>query len=578
MTFEPTQKYVKDLLESGIRFKIPEYQRPYRWEKDHCETLWNDILDVFGNGENIEEYFLGSVVACRDNNNKEELEIIDGQQRITTFTLLFRAFYEWWMNEGKQGDYPKDFGKCIWKYKRDGDFLYEEPHLKSEVATDSDLESLKQVLSKTINDETFNKNSLYVKNYFFFYEKLKEFKLKDSAMWSEFCDFILGKKLFILLVICDSQDSAMTIFNTLNSRGLPLSNADILKGHIYKHKKNKQEDTHSFTQSWQSLETLTEESQEIKNVDFFFLQYMHIIRAINKDYDTTTLSMLDFFTKKDTRKKYYGALDNWLYKDETMPFIMNLANFWTNYSNYLSDISCRYMSVLNLFQNASWKSFVSCLVWKNRTYFKNNDFDKANFSKDFDKYLLKLIKYMTLPFLNESATTSVCDEIVFKLNVNVLQNQNLSTNFTQKYEFPSFEDFKEFCAYYPRKMKYLLYLYAYIYNDFKENIVEASKLQIEHILPKQWQNANFNGWNAELHEEYLEQIGNKILLDAKTNQKCSDNFFALKQKIYKEKGDKSLKEVKDLSNKTSHTWLPEDIEARNEEIYQRLKAFFKKNL
>lgn len=48
---------------------------------------------------------------------------------------------------------------------------------------------------------------------------------------------LLGKKLFVLFIICDSQESAMTIFNTLNSRGMPLSNADILKGYIYKHKK-----------------------------------------------------------------------------------------------------------------------------------------------------------------------------------------------------------------------------------------------------------------------------------------------------------------------------------------------------
>lgn len=577
MEFKPNKEYVAKLLsDEGTKFIVPEYQRPYRWEKDQCETLWNDIIEIFGNGKNIEEYFLGSIVTYQ--NNKDELEIVDGQQRITTFILLFRAFYECFESEDYKGDFPQDFGKCIWEYEREKGLNYKKTHLESKVAIDSDLNSLEKILSKTIDDKTLKQDSFYVKNYSFFYEKLKKLKSDKSMSWENFCNFILGRKLFVLLIICDSQDSAMTIFNTLNSRGLPLSNADILKANIYKYKKNNKEDTHSFTQSWQSLETLTEESKEIKNVDFFFLQYMHIIRAINKDYDTTTLSMLDFFTKKDTKKKYYGALDNWLYKDETIPFIMNLADFWTNYSDYLNDTSCRYMSVLNLFQNASWKSFVSCLVWKNKIYFESDNFDKTNFSKDFDKYLVELIKYITLPFLNWSGGTNVSDEIVFKLNVNVLYNQDLSTNFTQKYEFPSFEDFKEFCVYYPRKMKYLLYLYAYIYSDFKEKIKEASGLQIEHILPKQWQNANFNGWNAELHAEYLEQIGNKILLNTKANIKCADNFFALKQKIYKEKGDKSLKEVKVLANKTDHTWLPKNIDNRNKEIYKRLKAFFEKNL
>ena len=445
------------------------------------------------------------------------------------------------------------------------------------------MENLEKILSQIIDIETLDKNSFYVKNYSFFYEKLKEFKTNNSMSWEKFCNFILGNKLFVLLVICDSQESAMTIFNTLNARGLPLSNADILKGYIYKYKKNNQEDTHKFTQDWQSLETLTEENKAIGSIDFFFLQYMHIIRAIKDDYDSTTPSMLDFFTKKDDDNKKdkkarkHGANEEWLFKDETMRFIVNLANFWANYKDYLSDLSCRYMGVLNLFQNASWKSFVSCLVWKNRAYFENDDFDRANFSKDFDKYLVELIKYMTLPFLNYNAGTNVTDEITFKLNANILQSRDLSVNLVQKYEFPNIENFKEFCLYNPRKMKYLLYLYAFVYSDFKENIIKASKLQIEHILPTKWQ-YECNGWTEELHEEYLEQVGNKVLLDAKTNNKCSDNFFAYKQKFYTENGDKSLKEVKDLGERKKHVWLKEDIEARNEEIYQRLKKFFEENL
>ena len=101
MEFKPEKQYIAKLLgEEGRKFIIPEYQRPYRWTKDECETLWNDILGVFGNGENIEEYFLGSIVTYKNDNKKLEiLEIIDGQQRITTLTLLFRAFYECFKKE-----------------------------------------------------------------------------------------------------------------------------------------------------------------------------------------------------------------------------------------------------------------------------------------------------------------------------------------------------------------------------------------------------------------------------------------------------------------------------------------------
>lgn len=582
MNFEPHKEYIAKLLsEEGRKFIIPEYQRLYRWGKEQCETLWNDIIDVFGDGENIQEYFLGSIVAYE--NDKNELEIIDGQQRITTLTLLFRAFYECFKTENNKGDYPRDFGECIWEYQRDKGFEYDKYHLKSEVATDKDAEILKLILSDKLTlDEIKKDKSKYAENYIYFYNKLIEFKQNTACDWKGFCNFILGQKLFILFIKCDNQESAMTIFNTLNSRGLPLSNADILKGHIYQ----KSKDRDKFTNEWRDLETKIEENETaVKNLDFLFLEYMHIIRAINEDSNTTTPGVLDFFTKKietqdkediKGKKACYGSLGEWLYKDETMPFIANLADFWINYQNYLSDLSCKYMSVLNLFQNASWKSFVSCLVWKNKHYFESENFDKESFSKDFEVNLAKLIKFITIPFLNNNASTSAINEIVFKLNVNLFKNQNLETNQTQKYDFPSFEIFCDYSSKNDsKKTKYLLLLNSYIYDDFKDEI-DLSKLEVEHILPKQWQNANFNGWDKKLHEEYLEQIGNKILLEKKLNIKCTDGFFARKQTDYK---NSHLKEVKDLGeNREKTAWLKEDIEARNKEIYNRLRQFFEKHL
>lgn len=588
--FKPDKECVAELLgEDKRKFIIPEYQRPYRWEKDQCETLWNDIMRVFGDseddeGKDIEEYFLGSIVAY--GNENKELEIIDGQQRISTFILLFRAFYECFKTENKADDYFKDFGKCIWDHERNVGFSYDAMRLESRVAIKSDVESLRAILSEDIDIDNLNRESLYVKNYLFFYEKLREFKQDKSGSWTKLCDFILGKKLFILRVICDSQESAMTIFNTLNSRGMPLSSADILKGHIYKEKKNKQQNTEEFVKDWQELESIVEDDKdkEIKSIDFFFLQYMHIIRALNDDCDTTTPGVLEFFTKKDSKDKKdkkatkYGANQGWLFKDETIPFIMDLAQFWAKYQDYLSDLSCRYMSILYLFQNKSWRSFVSCLVWRNKDYFKSDEFDKEGFSKDFDRYLLELIKYTTLALLNNNAGANVTDDIVFRLNANILQERDLYSsfeNFEHKYSFPTFENFKEFCLKNPKKMKYLLYLYAFIYSDFKENI-EVSKLQIEHILPQKWQGYDFDGWTEELHKAYLEQIGNKILLDGKTNNKCRDNFFSYKKRFYKENADESLKEIKNLAERVSNTWTKEDIDERSKEMYQRLQRFFDK--
>ena len=568
MNFKPNKFYIADLLgEDKQRFVIPEYQRPYRWGQDECATLWDDILGVFGDGRDIEEYFLGSVVAYRNDNNA--LEIIDGQQRITTFTLLFRAFYESLKTEDEfaKGDYPKDFGKCIWDYERDKGLLFDECHLNSRVVTDTDAKVLETLLSKDC--DTDDKRSNYAKNYDFFVEKLREFKQTKSLNAKEFYNMFLGRKLFVLLVECDSQESAMTIFNTLNARGLPLSNADLLKNHIYK----KADDKNAFANAWKEIESKVEDSDNVKDLDFLFLQYMHIIRAENGDTDTTTQSVLNFFTKKDEKKKCFGALGEWLYKNETMPFISNLADFWIDSKSYLSNKSNRYMSVLNLFQNDTWKIFVSFLVWRNRRFFESENFDKNAFSVEFDTHLLRLIKFMTLTFLNNNANTNVIKEMVFKMNVELFNGRE----FSFKNTMPSREFFLENTGKFnTQKMKYLLFLYACVYCDFSEDInPKNKKLEVEHILPKQWQNANFNGWDEQSHSEYLEKIGNKILLDKQSNIKCAENFFAQKQeKEYKHIYDKAnLKEVYDLGCREKHTWDPSDIDDRGKKIYEDLARF-----
>lgn len=565
MEFKPKKEYIFKLLsDEGVKFVIPEYQRPYRWDIDECETLWNDILEVFGDGENINEYFLGSIVAYQ--NSKDELEIIDGQQRITTFTLFFRAFYEHFRLEKAniKTSYLEGFGKCIWEYDLDNGLDYSKSHLSSKVITDYDSIILNELLNKEIDLEKYkNLNSRYAKNFIFFYNKLLDFKTSRALQWEILCKMFLSKTLFILIVVCDSQESAMTIFNTLNSRGLPLSNADILKGYIYKKVSQKSE----FANEWKELETKIDESNNIKNLDFLFLQFMHVIRAENKDSDTTIHSMLNFFTKFD-KGVYYGAIGNWLYKDNTMYFIKCLANFWDKPENYLSDLSNKYMKILNLFQNDAWKAFVSYLVWRNKENINNKD----EFSKEFDKYLLVLIQYITLAFLNGNASINVIKDIVFKMNVRLKTNES----FPAKQKIPDLKEFLEVSKNFDsKKVKYILFLYAYIYDNFNQ-IIDSASLEVEHILPKQWQNANFNEWDEQSHFEYLENIGNKILLTKKSNVKCINNFFAKKQIEYGNSNNKNLKEILDLSKRKKDIWTQEDIDERAKVIYLKIIEFLTK--
>ena len=570
MRFEPKQRFILNIKDKeSQKFLIPEYQRPYRWKIDECQTLWDDIINAFYEKKDNKkfEYFLGSIVSFENSNG--DLEIIDGQQRITTLTLLFRAFFESLKSEGKKDEFQDDFGKFIWKKIRNEGFVFNEPYLSSQVITDKDKKVLEYILIEDIDIEKLKSfNSNYSKNFIFFHDAINDFKLKNASEFSNLCDTILSDTFFVLCVTCDSQESAMTIFNTLNSRGMPLSNADIIKGYIYKNIENKEE----FAKKWQEISSKFEEYNPKEDMSVLFIQAMHAIRALHNHTDSTTPSVLDFFTK--IKKNNFGAEDEYLVKQdkikELMNFIETLVYFWGSPEIYLKEKAYRYFNILCLYQNDMWKFFVAFLVWRNKDNFIKGEFNDS-FSNEFESNLLELLKAITIKFLNNKSNTNEIKDLVFKMNVDLNQNKDFSYS---KFLLETF--FNDYCSGMKidaKKVKYLLYLYAHLYDDFSSDI-KNYKLEVEHILPKTWQNANFDEWNKITHLEYLEQIGNKILLDKATNIKCANNFFSLKQEKYKE--NQNSQEVRDLGNREDKIWSKADIEARNKAIEQALKNFINK--
>lgn len=583
---------ISDFLKRNY-FIIPSYQRPYKWTKDECETLWNDIQKRFEekiNGNN-QDYFFGSVVVFKRDDGK--YEIIDGQQRITTFTLLFRAFYETFKTENKisKSRLSEDFARCIWTCELNDDdnginIIYKNRRLNSEVINDIDKVILDNILDDSnINEVEKNNKSNYLINYMYFYDRLTDLKAKQSLDYQNFCKLFLEENFnkggfYILPIICDNQETALTIFNTLNSRGLPLTNSDLIKGYLYEYYKNNDEKRNEFLNIWKKIESKVEEdyTKQIKDgLDTLFLQLMYIIKAENEDKSLTTYNILDFFTKT-SNESFYGAHGRWLYKEDILLFLENLTNFWINPLDYLTINAYAYIKILKTFSNDTWKYYVAYLVWRNKELmYKISNMNgsgekeykevKEEFSKDFNKYLPILIKKLIIALLKGNAGTSVVTKIVVADNVDIKKSLTLSReNMVSEQLF--FESVNNFG---PNKIRFILYVYSYIYDNFSDSIINLNEeLHIEHILPKSWQKANFDDWTEETHQEYLENIGNKILLDYKINIACGNNFFTKKKDEYKKS---KLKEVQDLGYSEKDKWLIEDIKQRASEMYKKIKEF-----
>ena len=362
------QKTIFDLLsDKKADFLIPDYQRPYAWNEEQCQTLWDDIF-LFSFPDNNyeafddnEEYFLGSIVTYKNDNGKSE--VIDGQQRLTTLMLLLRAFYDKFSNmQDRNSVLTRDrIEKCIWKTDTFGTADKNTLKIDSEVATDNDKDEFLEIL-RTGSVKQGSK-SQYVLNYQFFQKRINDFLQAFPSFFPYLPARILGNCI-LLPIEAESQDTALRIFSTLNDRGLPLSDADIFKAQFYKYYSTLDKKD-EFILEWKKLEEVA--SSVFKPIsgtpmDELFTRYMYFLRAKEGNKSSTTEALRKFYE----RNKY-----QYLRQPNTIGDLKDLALFWESVAdqdaNRFSDEALKKLFVLNYAPNGMWQHITSVYFLQNRT-------------------------------------------------------------------------------------------------------------------------------------------------------------------------------------------------------------------
>lgn len=542
----------------GKKFIIPDFQRPYKWHKEKCETLWNDIVNFFENEPEQTDYFLGTIVTA-ENENKYP-EVIDGQQRLTSFFLLLRAFYK--KLEGMQEDddvlgLKMQVGPCLWDVhtisKRVSDFT--KIHIHSEVATDDDNEIFHSILETGLADATATDN--YSKNYTFFKNACDEFAKDKPTKWYALCVTILNRCI-ILPIECNTQETALTIFSTLNDRGLPLADSDIFKAQLYKY--NAVENRKEFTETWKELTEICKLGHI--SIDDVFRFYSHVLRAKAKDR-SKEIGLRKFYAGNGeyTRLKQSGVMDD----------ILALANFWyyVNTSNepededgyIISNETRKYLHCLSHYANEFWRYSTSVFFLKNKT---NDTFDD-----DLKEFLKKLTAFLFVKFIDAPTVNAIKDDIY---NVCISIQDGLGFDRTYNLDELKLRDkIDEQSS--SRLMRPLLLLDAYL-NKNQTELVPAT-FDIEHIFPKKWQETNYNGWEEKDAQSYLDRFGNKIVFEKKLNIQAGNGYFGKKKIKYIAS---KIAVVNELGNYPKNDWVMQDIETREFEFKNRLIEFFKEQL
>nr|WP_314471096.1 DUF262 domain-containing HNH endonuclease family protein [uncultured Campylobacter sp.] len=548
-------KSVLELLQGNIKFVIPTYQRPYMWEaKTQCEQLWSDIIDfleAYLNKENGEvnftddEYFLGSIVVFKNTN--KEYEVIDGQQRLTTLTLLYRALYDHTKENNKRS--AEIFGKCIWAFDEyNGEFDFTKKKLQSEVSTQSDNKTLDQILSE--QGCTENVKSRYMENFNFFKNKIESI---SHTLFIPLCKMLIENnkgRLKILFITCDEQENALRIFNTLNNRGLPLSDADIFKGIIYGYQKNKN-DRDKFAEQWRELEEKLKENN--LSIDTIFTYYSHAIRARNKD-KSKEIAARKFYNKERLR-------DEKLFLE-----IQELSDFWCqDFEDRVSLRASQFFDVIDLFPNQYPKSLISAFYF----YCKDKNLDFFE-DKNLLPFLSKMIANLLTIYINNSTVNAIKDP-VFNAYVSLYENGNLDFKIKTQDILNDKDRFKEDFFRSSGLIKTLTLLNLYLKYETQEIIYG----EVEHILPRNWQDTCYQDLNKDEANRYIESIGNKMWLEKSLNIKASNHYFKSKKEKYK---DSKFQEAVALSELPQDEWGKDDIINRENEIFKTINNFLEKNI
>lgn len=568
------QRTIANLLtDKKSDFLIPDYQRPYEWGEDECSTLWDDLFTFAfpdNNCENFDaendEYFLGPIVTFRNEDGK--LEVIDGQQRLTTIMLLLRVFYSRFESARDRNTVAtRDLiAKCLWKTDEFGNPETDCLKINSEVASDDDKEEFLDILKN--GNPSGAMKSRYAAMYRYFMGAVEKF-IDSYPMYTALLPTRILNNVILLPIEAETQDTALRIFSTLNDRGLPLSDADIFKSQFYKYYSGKGERA-AFIERWKGLE-------EIANANFkplrgtpmdeLFTRYMYFERARRGIKDTTTQSLRSFY-----EKDHYALLR----KPETLDGLEELARFWERVMDQDDSFSERALTLLYILNNAPngmWTYLTSVYFLANRH--EDGSLDDGAFCDFLSKITAFIWAYaVDRPGVNALRTP------VYPEMINLVQGRPVTF---ADHRFDRTEIRNKLGSYaYTNQRPFTKSMIAWwAFQNPDQGLLDLSQTyEIEHIYSKN----RFKNERSLANGANLEALGNKALLEKKINIRASDYQFRDKAKYYEgfidAKGNVKqptrIAELRELAREHDD-FTERDIEKRTDEILDALVEYLDAN-
>ena len=541
------------IFSSDFDYEIPSYQRPYAWTTEEAGILFDDLYDFFKE-ENDDTYFLGSIVLIKEEENPHA-DVIDGQQRLTTLTILFSI-----ITSKLPSDKKESFKRYIFEPGNEFEGIDEKPRLKLRKRDNDFFEKYIQKLDienlvklDVGNQDTEAKVNI-IENAKLLLEKIEN-KLKTEEEIIKFASFLV-KRCFLVAVSTPTEQSAFRVFSVMNSRGMSLLATDIIKADIIGAISAAEEQ--KYTEKWEEIET------ELGRNGFNDL-FGHIRMIKMKVKAKKSL-------KEEFEKNVLGNIDGNSAKD----FIDNILEPYSEAYNAIKNSS--YMSSMGA------DKVNNILVWLNRI--DNSDwvpvalaFYKKNYNDSQEMYqfifkLERLAAFMrTLSWdINRRIEryAMILTEIETYGSVKELKSLDLTAEEVDAFIAKLNDDVYKMTA---NKRNYLiLRLDSFVSNGAAT--YDSKVLTIEHVLPQTVKSGS--KWELDWKDEiernlWLHKIANLVPLTKRHNSQAQNyDFDTKKEKYFKSKNNVSPYALTSQILSCDE-WTPQIVEKRQEELIKVFK-------
>ncbi|MGL2908363.1 DUF262 domain-containing protein [Helicobacter pylori] len=557
---------LRDILKDELYYQIPIYQRPYQWTEENCEKLLDDL---FFNYEDDREsdYFCGSLVLIlisEDPKKAKTYDIVDGQQRLSTFILLAKvlsALYSERLTEESK-DYLQE--SLITKYGKKDRLNFSAVGFNSKKDFQYALTSFNDVPVSN-NKNNYLKNAICLKNY------LREKEIEDI---NDFIEWLYFKVVFITIT-CPDADKALRIFNVLNARGLALNATDIFKGELLKHAKEHERE--EFVSRWNDL------SQKCSDNDL--------------KIETLFSWYLDYLNPSASKEKTEKRLVTWFNKLNKTPleYLKGVEDFYNAYCEVL-EMQDRHAYLLSYVPTDSWRVILCTSLLH---HYSDQDIEALK------ELLVKFYYQDWVAGQTRSTRSQTCCNIIIALKEKksvryiasiVVKKYLDDKNITQRFK-ENLQDSNLYTKFYytgktPKKnswLKPILILVNYFMSDNANPpyIKMDDDLHVERILPENPDPSS--QWVKDFSEEerglYTHSLANLTLLGGKKNTKALSQVL---NQDFKEKKEIYMGKTIALDNKKTFRvmtcykmtidiaqyteWTPKSLEKRKEELIQIIES------